>query len=51
MLGWQHYLKDADGLCTQLRSSVPKEGKQDFSIDSKAFEAAGWKIKKEDLKV
>ena len=30
---------------------MPKQGKQDFSIDSKAFETAGWVIKKEDLKV
>ena len=47
----QHYHKDADGLCTQLRRSVPKQGKQDFSIDCKAFETAGWVIKKEDLQV
>ncbi|XP_037080596.1 tyrosine-protein kinase CSK-like [Pollicipes pollicipes] len=47
----EHYNEDADGLCTQLKRSVPKQGKQDFSIDSKAFEAAGWVIQKEELKL
>lgn len=47
----EHYLKDADGLCTQLHRSVPKRGKQDFSIDYSDFEAAGWVIKKDDLQL
>ncbi|GAB6019018.1 hypothetical protein CHUAL_000649 [Chamberlinius hualienensis] len=47
----EHYEKDADGLCTQLKRSVPKKGNHEFSVDSKAFEAAGWVINKADLKM
>uniref|UniRef100_T1JDP9 Tyrosine-protein kinase n=1 Tax=Strigamia maritima TaxID=126957 RepID=T1JDP9_STRMM len=47
----EHYEKDADGLCTQLKRSVPKKGSLDFSVDSKAFEMAGWVINKSDLKL
>ncbi|CAG2163597.1 unnamed protein product [Oppiella nova] len=46
-----HYIADADGLCTTLRVSVPKSGSFEFSVDSKAFEAAGWVIKMHDLKL
>lgn len=31
--------------------SVPKSGSYEFSVDSKAFEAAGWVIKMHDLKL
>lgn len=48
---FQHYLKDADGLCTRLRVSVPKRGGLEFSVDSKAFEKAGWAIPLSDLKL
>ncbi|XP_074601513.1 C-terminal Src kinase [Brevipalpus obovatus] len=41
----EHYQKDADGLCTRLRMSVPKRGGLEFS----AFEKAGWVIPLEDL--
>lgn len=47
----EHYEKDADGLCTQLKRSVPKKGNLDFSVDSKAFEMAGWVINKIELKL
>lgn len=47
----EHYEKDADGLCTQLKRSVPKKGNPEFSVDSKAFEAAGWVLNKIDLKL
>lgn len=47
----EHYEKDADGLCTQLKRSVPKQGNPEFSVDSKAFEVAGWVIHKNDLKI
>ncbi|RWS13873.1 Tyrosine-protein kinase CSK-like protein [Dinothrombium tinctorium] len=45
----EHYQKDADGLCTRLRDSVPKRGGLEFSVDSKAFEKAGWVIPLADL--
>jgi len=45
----EHYEKDADGLCSQLKRSVPKQGNPDFSVDPKAFEMAGWVINKSDL--
>ena len=45
----QHYQKDADGLCTRLKVSVPKRGGLEFSIDCKAFEKAGWAIPLDDL--
>ncbi|XP_065564362.1 tyrosine-protein kinase CSK-like [Artemia franciscana] len=45
----KHYEKDADGLCTHLTISVPKKGKQDFFVDRKAFEEAGWVIQENDL--
>lgn len=33
----QHYQKEADGLCTRLRTPVDKEGKHDVCIDLDAF--------------
>jgi len=47
----QHYQQDADGLCTKLKQSVPKRGGLEYSIDSQAFEKAGWVIPLEDLKL
>lgn len=47
----EHYQKDADGLCTKLKESVPKKGSLEFSVDSHAFEVAGWVIKMQDLKL
>ncbi|KAG1659904.1 Tyrosine-protein kinase CSK [Nymphon striatum] len=47
----EHYEKDADGLCTQLKRSVPKNGQLDFSVDSQAFEQAGWVVQSKDLKL
>lgn len=41
-----HYREDADGLCTSLKISVPKKSTES---DLKAFEAAGYTIKTEDL--
>ncbi len=38
-------------MCTTLRVSVPKRGGLEVSVDSKAFEAAGWVIKMNDLKL
>lgn len=47
----EHYEKDADGLCTRLKSSVPKKGALEFSVDINAFEEAGWVIKEKDLQL
>ncbi|XP_066993282.1 tyrosine-protein kinase CSK [Anabrus simplex] len=47
----EHYEQDADGLCTQLTKSLPKKGKQDFFVDSRAFEEAGWVIRNNDLEL
>nr|XP_037289181.1 LOW QUALITY PROTEIN: tyrosine-protein kinase CSK-like [Rhipicephalus microplus] len=46
----EHYEQDADGLCTRLSRSVPKQGGE-LAIDHRAFEMAGWAIKKQDLQV
>lgn len=48
---FQHYEKDADGLCTQLERSVAKQGKAEFFVDRKDFEEAGWIIQEKDLQV
>ncbi|KAG9436921.1 Tyrosine-protein kinase CSK [Apis mellifera carnica] len=47
----EHYEQDADGLCTQLTKSLPKEGKQDFCVDLKAFVKAGWVIQTHELEL
>ncbi|UYV80725.1 hypothetical protein LAZ67_19001545 [Cordylochernes scorpioides] len=47
----EHYQTDADGLCTKLEKSVPKKGNPEFTIDTKAFELAGWTIKLQDLQL
>ncbi|XP_066980904.1 tyrosine-protein kinase CSK-like isoform X4 [Macrobrachium rosenbergii] len=48
----EHYEQDADGLCTQLKRSVPKQGKRQYSVDPvKAFKAAGWSINRHDLRL
>ncbi|CAN8016565.1 unnamed protein product, partial [Ixodes persulcatus] len=46
----EHYEQDADGLCTRLSQSVPKQDGE-MAIDHRAFEMAGWAIKKQDLQV
>lgn len=44
----QHYQKEADGLCTRLRTPVDKEGKRDVCIDLEAFKKGecpeGWGV-------
>ncbi|XP_063990705.1 tyrosine-protein kinase CSK-like [Diachasmimorpha longicaudata] len=47
----EHYEQDADGLCTQLTKSLPKQGKQDFCVDPKAFIEAGWVIQTHELEL
>ncbi|XKL62598.1 hypothetical protein PGB90_002431 [Kerria lacca] len=47
----EHYQNDADGLCTQLTKCLPKKGKQDFCVDTKAFIDAGWVIQEHELKL
>lgn len=51
LFGFQHYEQDADGLCTQLTKSLPKVGKQDVCVDTKAFIKAGWVIQEHELEV
>uniref|UniRef100_A0A1A9ZJP9 Tyrosine-protein kinase n=1 Tax=Glossina pallidipes TaxID=7398 RepID=A0A1A9ZJP9_GLOPL len=46
-----HYEADADGLCTQLIKCLPKEGKQEFCINSKDFIDKGWVIPEVDLQL
>lgn len=41
-----HYREDADGLCTSLKTAVPKKSTKS---DLKAFEAAGYTIQSNDL--
>ncbi|KAK8403578.1 hypothetical protein O3P69_000556 [Scylla paramamosain] len=48
----EHYQQDADGLCTQLKRSVPKQGNREYEVEPvKAFEDAGWIINKADLQL
>lgn len=50
----QHYCLDADGLCTRLQNPVAKIGtvtNTSLLLDPKAFEAAGWAIRMNDLKL
>ncbi|CAG0895515.1 unnamed protein product, partial [Darwinula stevensoni] len=44
----EHYEKDADGLCIQLKNSVPK---MDLASECKVFEQHGWVIQKKDLEL
>lgn len=51
LLFWQHYEADADGLCTQLIKCLPKQGKQEYCINSKDFIDKGWVIPEADLQL
>ncbi|XP_065355005.1 probable serine/threonine-protein kinase DDB_G0282963 isoform X2 [Calliphora vicina] len=46
-----HYEADADGLCTQLIKCLPKQGKQEYCINSKDFIDKGWVIPESDLQL
>ncbi|XP_061393694.1 serine-rich adhesin for platelets [Musca vetustissima] len=46
-----HYEADADGLCTQLVKCLPKQGKQEYCINSKDFIDKGWVIPESDLQL
>jgi hypothetical protein len=48
---FQHYEKDADGLCTRLCKCLPKVGSQEYCVDVKAFMEAGWIISHKDIEV
>ena len=48
---FQHYIEDADGLCTALGEALTREGGAAYSVDKTAFEQAGWTIKREDITV
>ncbi|XP_033120717.1 tyrosine-protein kinase CSK-like [Anneissia japonica] len=45
----EHYERDADGLCSRLIKPLPKEGKQDFSVDKESFVKSGWSIDKRNI--
>ncbi|UXI15588.1 transcription initiation factor [Sarcoptes scabiei] len=50
----EHYCLDADGLCTKLIDPVPNKSVNNNApmlLDPKAFEAAGWVIRMNDLKL
>ncbi|KAI5726053.1 hypothetical protein M8J77_023263 [Diaphorina citri] len=47
----QHYEQDADGLCTQLVKPLPKQGKQEFYVNTKDFIDNGWMIPVQDLEL
>lgn len=47
----EHYMEDADGLCTRLKKPLYKQGKLDFCVDPKAFVEAGWVIQTHELKL
>ncbi|XP_071447294.1 tyrosine-protein kinase CSK [Hetaerina americana] len=47
----EHYEQDADGLCTQLTKCLPKKGKQEFCVNTKAFEEAGWVIQEHEVEL
>ena len=48
---FQHYIEDADGLCTALGEALTREGGAAYSVDKTAFEQAGWTIKREEITV
>ncbi|KAI0214329.1 Tyrosine-protein kinase CSK [Lamellibrachia satsuma] len=47
----EHYEKDADGLCTELKQPLKKKGNFEFAVDKQAFVDQGWVIKFKDLKL
>ncbi|KAF4532664.1 hypothetical protein B566_EDAN002899 [Ephemera danica] len=48
---WNKYLWIPYGLCTQLIKSLPKKGKQDVCVDTKAFVEAGWVLQDHELEI
>lgn len=52
LFSWsQHYLKDADGLCTQLTRPVTKQGGSFGTVSLDEFKNGGWVINKPDVQV
>ena len=47
----QHYLEDADGLCTRLTRPVTKQGGNFGMVNLQEFKSAGWVINRQDLEV
>lgn len=43
----QHYERDADGLCTNLRKPVVKQGGREFKVDARKF--VNWEISPRDI--
>ena len=48
---FQHYERDANGLCTQLRKPVAKQGNFEFCVNKEEFVRQGWVIKKKELRL
>ena len=48
---FQHYERDANGLCTQLRKPVAKQGNFDICVNPDEFVKEGWSIKTKDIKM
>jgi c-src tyrosine kinase len=47
----QHYTRDADGLCVDLRTGLEKQGRLNFSVNQEDFVAGGWVIDKSQLEL
>jgi len=45
----EHYKKDSDGLCTNLKDPLVKKGGGEFKVDAKKFKAGGWEIPAKDV--
>ncbi|XP_064620073.1 tyrosine-protein kinase CSK-like [Lineus longissimus] len=46
-----HYKKDADGLCVNLKQGLEKKGPLNFSVNQDDFVAGGWVIDKSQLEL
>ncbi|KAK7116138.1 tyrosine-protein kinase CSK-like isoform X2 [Littorina saxatilis] len=47
----QHYLEDADGLCTRLTRPVTKKGGTFGTVSLQEFKSGGWVINRQDLDI
>ena len=47
----QHYLEDADGLCTRLTRPVTKQGGSFGTVSLQEFKSGGWVISRQDLEI
>lgn len=47
----EHYIEDADGLCTNLKKPLAKKGNLDYSVDAQSFYEEGWVLNKTYLTI